>query len=878
MTPEATPPSQGGVGQQIPSSSSEAERWARIKALFLQAFDYEEVDRSAFLDEACAGDLELRREVESLLVSEAATTSFCEVPAAGLLRVSLDAPPVPHLQPGTRLGAYEVTGFIAAGGMGEVYRARHTVLGREVAVKTLGSRTGDEAAARRLIREARHASNLSHPNICTIHEVGEAADGPFIVMEYVAGRPLGDLIRDERPSLPDAITCGIQIADALAHAHQRGIVHRDLKSSNIIVAAGGRPVVLDFGLARRLNAENELQARVSTLTANDALAGTLSHMAPEVLLGGPPDVRSDVWALGVVLYELMTGDLPFPGVTAFQTSSAILESRPQPLSGRIPLALRLVIERCLMKDPHARYQSASEVRAALDAIRRRRAWPLVGPLLISVHRRSMRVLAALMLLIPLLLVAAPRLIAMLGGSGARVSTMVVLPIENGTGQPQALFYADGLTDGLIAQLGALTDVRIIPRASAVRLAGMSASRAQIARQLGVDVMVQGTLRHADERVTIDFKLIDPARGRVFWSETLERDAREALALQSDAVRALALALRLAVRPEASDRLALVRAISPAAYEAYLKGRYEWNQRTPESLQRAITHYTRSVELDPTYAPAHAALADCYNQLATVMVSSGSPREWRPRAAAEAIKALQLDAYSAEAHATLGYVRHYQWQWSEAEQEFRRAIELNPSFSLARIWYANLLMSRNRMDEALEQVFAARDLDPFSLAVNTNVAWALTYAGRYEEAIAQLERTLELDSMYAQAHQRLADALRGAGRTAEAVETARRVVALTNRNPYSLARLATSHAQAGQIAEARIILRELLARAEREYVPPWSFVHAYVALGDIESAATWTEKAFEEGSNGIAYLTPDPDLAPLRRHPRIRALMARVGLE
>ncbi len=288
--------------------------------------------------------------------------------------------------------------------------------------------------------------------------------------------------------------------------------------------------------------------------------------------------------------------------------------------------------------------------------------------------------------------------------------------------------------------------------------------------------------------------------------------------------------------------------------------------------------TRAVELDPTYAPAHAALADCYNQLGTVMVSSGSPREWRPRAAAEAIKALQLDPYSAEAHATLGYVRHYQWQWSEAEQEFRRALELNPSSSLARIWYANLLMTRRRMDEALQQVFAARDLDPFSLAVNTNVAWVLTYAGRYEEAVAQLERTLELDSTYVQAHQRLVEPLRGVGRVGEAVAAAQRVVALTQRSPFSLSRLASIHAQTGQIAQARMILGELLATADREYVPPWTFVHPYVALGDIESAVTWAEKAFEEGSNGIAYLTPDPDLAQLRVHPRIRALMTRARLE
>jgi TolB-like protein len=421
-----------------------------------------------------------------------------------------------------------------------------------------------------LIREARHASILAHPNICTIHEVGEAQDIPFIVMEYVAGRRLSDLIRDQLPTLQDVLTWGMQIADAPEHAHGRGTVHRDLKSSNIVITADGRPIVLDFGLARRLPADGE--TRESTLTANDALPGTLSHMAPEVLLGGQPDTRSEVWALGVVLYELLTGELPFQGRTSYETSSSILESPPRPLGGRIPLALRLVIERCLLKYPDARYQTASDVYAALDAVRRRRAWPLVGPLLISVRRRTVRMVAALVVLLPVLLVGGTRLSRLFRANAPRVSTMVVLPLEDRTGQPQGQYYADGLTDGLIAQLGALTEVRIIPRASAVRLASLMASRAEIARQLRADVTVEGALRRADERIAIDLKLIEPVRGRVLWSETHERSARDMLALQADAVRPLALApttgaaarSRRALRRSACGRSSCLRVVRERA--------------------------------------------------------------------------------------------------------------------------------------------------------------------------------------------------------------------------------------------------------------------------------------------------------------------------
>lgn len=876
MTPDPTPGSSHmGVGQPGAPPSSGAEQWARVKALFLQAVDLPESARRAFLDEACGAEPALRREVESLLVSHAAAGDFGETPAAAMLPPLTDQSSTRRLEPGARLGAYEVTDFIAAGGMGEVYRARHTVLGRDVAIKILPARQSDEAAARRLIREARNAAVLSHPGICTIHEIGESPDGPFIVMEYVPGQLLSDLLRAGAPPAERALRYGMQIAEALSHAHQHGIVHRDLKSSNIIITTADRPVILDFGLAKRLSGGDE--AYETTLTAAHVLAGTLSHMAPEVLLGGQPDMRSDVWALGVVLYELVYGELPFQGRTAYETSSAILESPPRRSRKSVPLALRLVIERCLMKEPAARYQHAADVHSALDAIRRRRGWPLVGPLLIAARPRHVRLAVALALLLPALLLAGLRLRSLIGHDPP-ISSIAVLPIGNATGDARAQYYADGFTEGLITQLGTVVQARIIPRTSVLSAVAQASSRAQIARQLNADVIVEGTLRRADERVVIDLKLIDPARARVLWTETHERDAREVLVLQADLVRALALAVRLAMRPDAVDRLALVRTISPAAYEEYLKGRYQWNQRTPTSLRSAVTHFTRATELDPTYAPAYAALADCYNQLGTVMVSGGSPREWRPRAAAAAIKALQLDPYLADAHAALGYVRHYQWQWAEAEREFRRALELNPNSPLARTWYANLLMSRARFAEALEQLRIAQTLDPFSLVVNTNVGWTLIVAGRLDEAIAQLRHTLELDSTYVQARQRLSSALNQAGRTPEALQQAERVVALTDSANYSLVTLAHVYASAGRSAQARALLAVLHARAQRGYVPPWSFVHPYVALGELDTAATHVEKAFAEGSNGIAYLYAEPELAPLRQHPRVRTILARAGFD
>jgi serine/threonine-protein kinase len=870
--PRASPP----PGSEHTDAAAELSFWSRAKALFLEALDQPDSGRRAWVIQACGADSRLRGEVESLLDSELAAADLWESPAVQLLS---DAPSSewgfaePRLPAGARIGSYVIEEFIAAGGMGRVYRARHTILGREVAIKTVAGAAAGESGARRLIREAKHASTLTHPNICTIYEVGEGESGPFIVMQYVAGRPLSAIVRDGPPSIEVALGYAAQITDALEHAHSHGIIHRDLKSSNIVVNADGRAVVLDFGLAKKLPTAGA-QSREPTVT-RDGLAGTLSHMAPEVLRGAPADVRTDIWALGVLLYELATGELPFTGRTPYETSSAILGDTPRPMATSVPLALRLVIERCLIKEPDGRYQRASDVRAALEAIRRRRAWPLVGRLLVSVRRRTLIATGVALAFAVAVAVAAPTILRRIANPATGVSTLAILPLANATHDPAADYYAVGVTEALTTQLGAASSVRVISPASAASIAGRAKTLREAGTQLAADGVLQGSVSKTGDRVAVDLHLVQPANGRVLWSDRFERDSRDILALEADVVRNLADAVRLTLRSDARDRLATVRAVAPEAYEEYLKGRYEWNNRTPRSLQAAIDHFNRAAELDPTYAPAHAALADCYNQLGTVMVGTGSPREFRPRAAAEAIKALQLDPYSAEAHAALGYVDHYNWQWTDAEREFRRAIALNPSYSLVRIWYANLLMSRNRMSESVQQVSIARDLDPFSLIVNTNVGWVLDAAGRHADAVRQLRAAIVLDSTYVQAHFRLADALVHTGRVDEGIAEGQRLLAMSNRSASALSLVATAYARAGDSSSARALLHELLARSDSGYVPAWSIASVLEALGDRDGAMTWLEKAYAERSNGIAYLLGDTDM---RGDPRFEAMLARVGLK
>jgi TolB-like protein/Flp pilus assembly protein TadD len=598
-------------------------------------------------------------------------------------------------------------------------------------------------------------------------------------------------------------------------------------------------------------------------------------MAPEVLLGARGDARSDVWSIGVLLYQLANDHLPFSGRTPFETSSAILGEAPRPMDRRVPLALRLVIDRCLVKNPDERYQRAGDVRVALEAILGRRAWGVVGRLLIPTWRTGLRIASAAVV-VALVLFGAARVRERLAAPTRAFGTIAVLPLVDASNRPDGDFYAAGVTDALIAQLGAVGDVRVISRTSAMQAATGGKPPRDIAREVGADAVVHGTLTRAPGVIRLRLRLVDAGTGREVWSNAFERGSREVLVLQADATRELASAVRAELRPGAAERLKMVPAINPNVYEAYLKGRYEWNRRTATSLQVAIRHFSHALELDPTYAPAHAALADCYNQLGTVMVGTGSPREYRPRAAAEAVRALQIDPNSSEAHAALGYVRHYQWQWADAEKAFLRAIELNPSNALARLWYANLLMSRARFDESLRQAYAARDLDPFSLIVNTNIGWILDFAGRHKEAVDHLMHTVALDPEYPQARWRLAGALASAGRFDESLEHMNEVLRLTKRSPASLSMLATIYARAGRTQEARAVLRELLATAQEQYLPPGTVGAVYGTLGDVETALDWIERSYREGSNATAYLAVEPWHEHIRTHPRFQAVLQRTG--
>jgi TolB-like protein/Tfp pilus assembly protein PilF len=852
------------------------ERWQRIKDLFQEALERAPEQRSAFLAQTCAGDAKARTQIERLLDAHERAGGFLETPVVGQA-VDVSRP----LMTGRVIGHYEVRARLGVGGMGEVYEAYDQRLKRTVAVKLVP--TGDARAQARLWREAQHASGLNHPNICVVHEIGETEGLAYIVMEHVQGRPLGETIPEQGLPLEAALGYALQIAGALAHAHQHGIVHRDLKNANVMITPEGRVKVLDFGLARRLDdARTGTGPESSSWTVPGAIAGTLSYMAPEVLRGQRGDARSDVWAMGIVLHEMLTSERPFAGQTPFELSSAILSGPPRPLPSRVPAAVFAVVRRCLEKDPAARFPTAAELHAALEAARsgRRPLRERLAAALPAWRPRGGRTLAVAMAVLVVLVAVAIRpswqTLTHLAGRGG-IRSLVVLPMTNLSGDPAQDYLSDGITDALIADLGTIGTLRVTSRTTAMSYRGSSKTVPQIARELGVDAVVEGSVAREGNRVRITAQLIEAAPDRHLLAQTYEGSLREILVFQSGAVRAIAGGLRAQLTPRDQTRLSLICTVDPEAYEAYLKGRYYWNKRSEESLKKAIEHFEVAVHDDPTYAPAYAALADSYNQLGTVMLGSQPPSVMRPRAAEAAIRALQIDPDLAEAHATLGYVRHYDWQWAAAERELRRALELSPSYSLAHIWYANLLIGQKRVDEALAQVRTAEELDPLSMVVLTNVGWTLSYAGQPGEAVEKYRRALALDPSYVQAHWRLGDAYLLLGRFDEAIKEVETAATLTQRSPSSLTWLAVAYAQAGRRTDAEAQLAELLGLASRRYVSPVRISVVYFTLGDRGRGFEWLEKAYAERSNGMAYLAIEPAYNPVRGDSRFRDLLRRVGL-
>ena len=640
------------------------------------------------------------------------------------------------LDVGHTLGRYRITATLGAGGMGEVYRAHDTRLDRDVAVKLLKA-TGDGDGARAaILTEARAVSALSHPHVCTLHEVDEADGQSFLVMELVDGRTLASMAA--RPLPADTVAdYGAQIASALAHAHQRGVVHCDLKPANVVVTPEGTVKVLDFGISRRLTTAiaGDTTRTMLGAEAPRLVAGTLPYVAPERLRGAAPDARGDIWGLGIVLFELLTGARPFQGSTAVDVSSQILQAPTPDLPAQVPPGLRLIVQRCLKKEAGERYQHASEVQAALEAVRgtgtqapsRRRRWTpaIFGGLLAAAA------------------VAVAALWATSRWSDTpEIDSLVVLPFADLTPGPESEYLADGVTDAMITELGQLGALRVTSRTSSLRYRDSAKTIPDIARELGVESVLEGTLFRSGDRLRVTARLVRASTQSSIWTGSYERELRDILGLQRELARTVARELRVTMAATAAASPAPT--VDPAAHDAYLRGRYQWAKRTQASLLQAVELFDTAVRLDPAYAAPHAGLAGTYVLLGLSSIVERPSDEAMRAAKTAAARALELDPQQAEAHAALGYAELWSWNLPASRRAFDRAIALNPSDANTRFWNAIRLAAERQFDESVAEAQRGRDLDPVSPIVTAGVAWACHLAGRHGEAERYARMVLDLE--------------------------------------------------------------------------------------------------------------------------------------
>jgi serine/threonine-protein kinase len=788
---------------------------------------------------------------------------------------------------GQKFGHYVIEQKLGEGGMGVVYRARDEKLQREVALKFLGTLLGGGSASHeRALQEARAISALNHPNICTVYEIDEADGRPFIAMEYVEGRPLSLEIPSTGLALEQVERYGMQLADALQHAHSRGIIHRDLKSANVILTPSGRLKVLDFGISRKVEPGRGMEETTrfdQSWESQHTFTGTLPYIAPEVLKGQEADVRSDIWSLGVVLYEMAAGHRPFSGGTAYELTAGILRERLPEITPPLPPVLHTVIDKCLDKDPGQRYQSAGEVRAALEAastasktqeLYRTNVTPKPPP----AKWNSARNILALLLLLALVGGLAFWLRGRAKENPKRplpgaIQSVAVLPLANLSEDPSQDYFADGMTDAIITELSQIRKLRVISRTSVMQYKHTQKPLDQIAQDLNVDAIVEGSVVRAGDRVRVSAKLFQTNVEGVLWGGNFERNFTDVLALQSDVATQIARGIQVELSGTEQNELARSRSVVPEAYEAYLKGRYEFEKRTPEGFRDAGTYLQRAIEKDPTFAAAYAALGDTLMSMANYQMAP--PETLIPKAKQAVEKALQLDNRLAQAHTSLAAIRMYHLEGGDIEGEFQQAIALDPGYAQGIHWYALYLAAAGKREEAIREIKLAREIDPKSLIINANVGWVHYLARDYDRAEDAVKATLQMDPSFVSAHGYLGQIYVAKKRYEEAIHEFQTAASLAPGDIAGQADLAHAYAISGRKSSAEEILQEMQSAQGKKYVSAYDFATAYAGFKDTKKTLEWLEKAYLERNGRLANLRVHPQFAFLQAEPRFQNLLEKV---
>jgi serine/threonine-protein kinase len=854
------------------------DRWEQISGIVRATLALEPHERRAYLDATCHGDTVLRKQVDALL----ATTDETRTMSA----------PLQLLPAGAIFAHYRIARELGAGGMGVVYRARDEQLDREVAVKVLPPAKFDDPAARaRLVREAKAAAALNHPNICTVHEVGEANGQVYIAMELVEGETLSARLAKGPLTLTQVLNYGRQLADALTHAHYRGIIHRDLKSNNVVITPDERVKVLDFGLAKRssdVDAAGIPTQIHQTLTQLGTAVGTLPYMAPEQLRGEGARISSDIWSLGVVLYEMATGSRPFTGQTPFEVSAAILGSNPAPLPSNLSAALTHAIARCLDKEPDRRFQTAAEVRSALDAVP-----TTVGPSPVVVETPAAAAVAARARVVPLpsrhaIAVLAAVILVAFGAVGAwrfwprPVRTLAVLPFSNVTKDKDADYLSSGIADTLITQISRQASISVSNIATVLPFKDQVGNPREVGKELGVEAIVTGSVEQQGARLLIAAQLVDVRSGRQLWSSRYDRNAVELLDVQDQMARAI-VGEGLRVRMTRGDEQQLVRhpTTDGEAYDLYLQARHIQRSANEDDYLYSRELLQRAVIRDPKFALAYAALSGNYGMM--VVDGLERPTDAWPQVSRYMKQALAIDPGLPEIHAFSHAIAFlFDWDWAEAERARRRMLqypmrELDPQMMRA---LAVERWALGRSAEALQLARRMRELDPASPYLSTLEADYLINDGQFEAAVPLYERSIRLDPVNLNAYFGLAEAKAGLHRWDEAIEARRQAHAVAGDDGLKDVLAAAKGEQGYRAIERAWVLLQLdtlKARQATSYTSPLDFARVYAQLGDREQTFKYLDAAFIDRSPGLVFLKVDHAWDRLREDPRFLAAVQKVGL-